>query len=415
MRKFLFMFICCILICVGAYRFCDFKLKDGAKEIKELLYEGVYIFFVPQIVLGETSGKQLAYMEFEKLIFPAFASSRSGGKIPGTGQAGAEENPYTENGQESDTQIGEGNTQQIGDTVTGEETPTETENLNPQTGTAEEGAGEEPENTETIASTPVQDTKKVIINREKLKDFDFLRQNFYQVDNTTTVDSSVLNITKLLEMDVSLSDNTEGPQVLIYHTHSQEGYRDSVEGDEATSVLAVGDYLEKLLTEKGIRVLHHRGEYDVGDRDHAYSNALPSVEKVIADNPSIEVVIDLHRDGVPESLHLVTEIDGRPTAKIMFFNGLSYSTTQGDLSYLANPYIENNLALSFQLQLAAEEYYPGWARKIYLKCYRYNQHICSKCLLVEVGAQNNSLEEAMNAMIPLSDILTKVLKTDKIP
>jgi stage II sporulation protein P len=64
----------------------------------------------------------------------------------------------------------------------------------------------------------------------------------------------------------------------------------------------------------------------------------------------------------------------------MFFNGLSKTTAQGDLDYLPNPYIENNLALSFQLQLAAEEYYPGWTRKIYLKGFRYNQHVCSKCL-----------------------------------
>lgn len=389
MRKFLFMFICCIFICVGVYRFCDFKLEDGAKEMKEILYEGIYAFFVPQIALGEVSGKQLAYMEFEKLIFPAFASSRSGGKSIGTGRVEPEEIPYAQNGQE-DSQIEENSSQ------TGKEST--------ETKTTEE------ENTETVAASPIQDTRKVIINREKLKDFDFLRQNFFQVDNTTTVDGTILNIAKLLETDVSLSDNTEGPQVLIYHTHSQEGYLGSQEGDASTSVLAVGDYLEKLLTQKGIRVLHHKGEYDVGDRDHAYSNALPNIEQVIADNPSIEVVIDLHRDGVPETLHLATDIDGRPTAQIMFFNGLSKSTTQGELTYLANPYISNNLALSFQLQLAAEEYYPGWARKIYLKCYRYNQHVCSKCLLVEVGAQNNSLEEAMNAMIPLSDILMKVLK-----
>jgi stage II sporulation protein P len=212
---------------------------------------------------------------------------------------------------------------------------------------------------------------------------------------------------------VSLSDRAEGPQVLIYHTHSQEGYVDGVEGDASTSVLAVGDYLEQLLTEKGFRVLHHKGEYDLKDRNHAYSDVLPVLEQIMAENPSIEVVIDLHRDGVPETLHLVTEVEGRPTAKIMFFNGLSKTTAQGELGYLPNPYIENNLALSFQLQLAAEEYYPGWTRKIYLKGFRYNQHVCSKCLLVEVGAQNNSLEEAKNAMIPLADILDKVLNAEK--
>ena len=74
-----------------------------------------------------------------------------------------------------------------------------------------------------------------------------------------------------------------------------------------------------------------------------------------------------------------------------------------------NPYITDNLALSFQMQLTAEEYYPGLTRKIYLKGYRYNLHLKPKSMLVEVGAQTNSFEEAKNAMEPLADILGKVL------
>ena len=81
------------------------------------------------------------------------------------------------------------------------------------------------------------------------------------------------------------------------------------------------------------------------------------------ENPTIEVVIDLHRDGVAENRHLVTEVDGKQTAMLMFFNGLSKTTSQGELTYLYNPYITDNLALSFQMQLTAEEYYPGLTRK----------------------------------------------------
>ena len=389
MRKFVFVFISCMLICVGAYRFCDFKLSDGAWEMKKNLYQEIYVFFVPEIALGETSAKQLAYMELEQMLFPALSDSRKEQSHSfTTNDSSVNETESTQNGQES---------------ISSETTEKGTESTEKETMTSEA-------TTEAIAQTPITDTRKVIVNREKLKDFDFLRLNFFQVDNTTTVDSTLLDVNKFLNTDVSLSDNTQGPQVLIYHTHSQEGYADSTEGDASTSVVAIGDYLEKLLNEKGIRTIHHKGEYDVNDRDHAYSNALPSIEQVLRDNPTVEVVIDLHRDGVPETLHLVTEVEGRPTAQIMFFNGLSKTTSQGELAYLANPYIDNNLALSFQLQLAAEEYYPGWARKIYLKGYRYNQHICSKCLLVEVGAQTNSFEEAKNAMIPLADILDKVLK-----
>jgi stage II sporulation protein P len=178
----------------------------------------------------------------------------------------------------------------------------------------------------------------------------------------------------------------------------------------------VGEYLAWLLSEQyGIEVLHNKEQYDVADHAKAYSTAKPEIEKLLKKYPTIEVVIDLHRDGVPEDTHLVTEINGKKTAQIMFFNGLSRTTSQGQLAYLKNPYIEDNLAFSFQMQLAAEEYFPDFARRIYLKGYRYNMHLCPKSLLVEVGAQTNSFAEARNAMEPLAILLAKVLKTDKVP
>ena len=97
----------------------------------------------------------------------------------------------------------------------------------------------------------------------------------------------------------------------------------------------------------------------------------------------------------------------------MFFNGLSRTVERGDISGLPNPYINDNLALSFQMEVAAETFYPGFTRRIYLKGYRYNMHLCPKSMLVEVGAQTNTLEEAMNAMEPLADIIDKVIKKDK--
>ena len=93
----------------------------------------------------------------------------------------------------------------------------------------------------------------------------------------------------------------------------------------------------------------------------------------------------------------------------MFFNGLSRTTTNGNIAYLANPNLADNLAFSFQLKLAAEEYYPGFARATYLKGYRYNLHYRPRSLLVEVGAQTNTYEEAVNAMEPLADIIHRVL------
>lgn len=254
-------------------------------------------------------------------------------------------------------------------------------------------------------------TEKVVnYSYDKLSDFDYLLQNFYQVDSTTTIDSSQLNVDALLGKDMRLSHDASTPQIIIYHTHSQEGYADSVPGDTSTTVVGVGDYLTQILTEQyGLNVIHHKGEYDVGDRDHAYSNAAPAIEQLLADNPSVEVVIDLHRDGVDESTRLVTTQNGVSMAQVMFFNGLSRTTSTGDIDYLYNPYIADNLAFSFQAQLKAAEYYPGFTRRIYLKGYRFNMHYRPKTMLVEVGAQTNTLQEAKNAMVPLADILYKVL------
>lgn len=252
--------------------------------------------------------------------------------------------------------------------------------------------------------------KAVEISREKLNDFDYLVQNFYQIDRTTTIDSSELNAQEMLSKDMTLQGSNENVQILIYHTHSQEGYADSAPGDKNSSVVALGERLTQLLRDEyGFNVMHHMGEYDVKDRDNAYSYSGPALEQLLNEHPSIEVVIDLHRDGVPETAHLVTEVNGKQTAQIMFFNGLSRTTANGDIAYLANPNRADNLAFSFQMKLAAEEYYPGFARATYLKGYRYNLHYRPKSLLVEVGAQTNTLEEAMNAMEPLADILNKVL------
>ncbi len=266
---------------------------------------------------------------------------------------------------------------------------------------------------EMVPSKKEKNSKKdpsVSISREKLKDFDYLLQKFYTVDKTTTIKSSQLNVDSLLGVDCRLKTDASKPQILIYHTHSQEGYKDSKAGDLSTSVVGLGDYLTQLLTETyGYNVIHDKGTYDLHDRDNAYSKAGPAVEKILKKNPSIQVVIDLHRDGVGEHTRLVTEQNGKKMAQIMFFNGLSRTTALGDIDYLYNPYIADNLAFSFQMQLAAAQQYPGLTRKIYLKGYRFNMHYCPKSLLVEVGAQTNTFAEAKNAMEPLAEILDHVL------
>lgn len=259
------------------------------------------------------------------------------------------------------------------------------------------------------AASPTIDT-----SIEKLKDFDYLMGNFYTVDSSTSIDANQLNAEKLLNKDMKINTETDGPKVLIYHTHSQEAFQDSKAGETSDTIMGMGAYLAQLLNDTyGISTIHHEGIYDLIDgnldRSKAYQLAEPEIQKVLKDNPSIEVVIDLHRDGVGASTHLVTEINGKPTAKIMFFNGLSRTRANGDIAYLANPYIEDNLAFSLQMQKAATEMFPDFTRRIYLKSYRYNMHLKPKTLLIEAGAQTNTVEEMRNAMTLLAKTLDSVL------
>ena len=268
----------------------------------------------------------------------------------------------------------------------------------------------EPDESETTATEVIP---TVDMSIEKLRDFDYLLSNFYTVDSSTMIGPDQLNADDLLGRSMKIDNSEEGPKILIFHTHSQEEFADSTPGDPSTSIVGVGEYLTQLLNEKGIETIRDTGVYDIIDgkldRSNAYENAEASVRPIIEANPSIEVAIDLHRDGVAEGTHLVTEVGGKPTAKIMYFNGLSRSRTNGDIEYLYNPYIQDNLAFSLQMQLASESMYPGFVRHIYLRAYRYNLHLLPKSLLIEAGAQTNTVEEMMNAMEVLSEILYSVI------
>jgi stage II sporulation protein P len=240
---------------------------------------------------------------------------------------------------------------------------------------------------------------------DQLSNFEFLVSNFYTVHSTTTISPEQLNAQTLLSKDLSFPVDPSAPQVLIYHTHYSELYADSNPNDLNTGVIGVGNYLAELLTgQYGIQVIHDTTPYEYNS---SYSLAGQRVSEILAANPSIQVVIDLHRDAAG-SQKLTTVVNGKETANIMFFNGLC-QTKDGPLPYASNPYLEDCLAFSLQMKLISEAYYPGLARKNYLKAYQYNQHMCPRSTLIEVGADNNTFEEAKNAMEPLADILGQVL------
>lgn len=258
---------------------------------------------------------------------------------------------------------------------------------------------------------------EISIDIDSLRDFNNLK-SMYIIDKRTGMTEELFNADEFMNTDLKINKNIPGPKVLIFHTHSQEAFADSnMLFGLNEGIIGVGALLCKVLEEDyGIECIHHQGIYDVVDgKTHilgAYERMEPSVSQILKDNPSIQLAIDLHRDGVKENIHLVTEIDGKPTAQIMFFNGLSMLNTENGLeklSSLPNPYIKENLALSFNLQLTANSLYPGFTRKIYLNAYRYSLHMLPKSALIEIGAQTNTKEEAFNAVYPLAKIISLVV------
>ena len=154
-------------------------------------------------------------------------------------------------------------------------------------------------------------TQTAKISEKKLKNYAYLRSHFYTVDQTTKTDAKELDAGKLLKKNMKIRKDGSKPKILIYHTHSQEAFKDSKAGDKKTSIVGMGDILTKELNDTyRIPTMHHEGVYDlIGgkmDRSRAYQLAEVKVRKILKKYPSIEVVIDLHRDGVGNNTHLVT-------------------------------------------------------------------------------------------------------------
>ncbi len=245
---------------------------------------------------------------------------------------------------------------------------------------------------------------------DNLLNLDYLKETFYIVNATTKMTKKEFNVEYFLEKDLSI-EKKDAPQILIYHTHGSESFIDSKSGETKDTVVGMGELLAQYLTEKhGYQVLHDTTLFDMKDgknnRNYAYNDALVYMEQLLKKYPSIEVIIDLHRDAGTKR---VATIQGKKVAKVMLFNGLCRNT-QGVLSYLPNKNLLDNLAFSFQMKLLGDEMYPGLMNKIFLKDYRYNMHLAERYLLIELGTDQNTVEEARNAMEPLSDVLAQVLK-----
>lgn len=254
----------------------------------------------------------------------------------------------------------------------------------------------------------------------QLKDNAYVYSHYLSASSKMEFDLDMLekwDFYDLVTKSISISPSMDEPQVLIFHTHTRE---DFIGG---ATVVDVGDALANVLEKKyGMKTIHITEEfYETSNKSKfpsygEYERMEPVIQKVLDENPSISLVIDLHRDGLDENVHLATEINGKSTARIMLVNGLCLNRNlAGEVEEkvdLPNPYLSDNLALSLQTMITMNELYPGLSRKIYLNEWRYSTHMRPYSLLVEWGAQTNTSEEALNAVEPVAEILAKVLQKD---
>lgn len=273
--------------------------------------------------------------------------------------------------------------------------------------------GNVPEYIPTVKKTKPVSVKELLEERfGVLEDvaFQSFLSNYYIEDVSTKATEDVLQLTKLAEYEPAI-EKSEEPQILIFHTHGSEAYADSREGMTEDTVIGAGMVLARELRETyGYNVIHETTVFDrkedgSDDRNNAYNNALPVITQILEEYPTIEVVIDLHRDGGDARTSV---INGVSMAKVMLFNGLC-RTKDGPITYYSNPNLEENLAFSLHLQITGNELYPGLMHRIYLKSYRYNMHLKEKYSLVELGTNKNTVAEAKAAMIPFAETIATVL------
>ena len=217
-------------------------------------------------------------------------------------------------------------------------------------------------------------------------------------------------------------DLTDGaPKVLIVHTHTTESYAQTDERyvetspyrtlDPAHNMLYLGDLVENRLEAAGIGVIHDEAFHDYPSYNGAYTDAAQSVQTLLEQYPSIELVLDLHRDAADTPYgQLVTSctVGGRTSAQLMF-------VVAAATDHRVRPDWEENLSLAMKLQVLLERSAPGICRPTNLVSFRYNQHLGNRALLIEIGAAGNTLDEAAIAADALADALIQLAHSGASP
>ena len=223
----------------------------------------------------------------------------------------------------------------------------------------------------------------------------------------------------LLEQQLNWNLFDEEPTVLILHTHATESYTKTEERylessafrtlDENYNMLSIGTRVADILSGHGISVIHDRELHDYPSYDGSYNNARRSIQYYLDKYPSIQLVLDLHRDAsgdLQNQMRPLATVDGQAAAQMMLVVGT-------DAAGLSHPEWRENLALGLKLQTVLEQLAPGITRPINLRSQRFNQDLSPGALLVEVGAAGNTHSEARLAAEKLAEAILVLARGSK--
>lgn len=247
---------------------------------------------------------------------------------------------------------------------------------------------------------PPLETQLPILGRDEIKETTI--SGGLTIKNETNF---VIDIPSVLSAGTDIALSPGAPQVLIIHTHSSEAYTpaglDRYEAsdnhrteDKEYNIIRVGDELAAIYQDAGLNVIHDRGIYDSPSYTGSYTRSGAAIAEYLSRYPEISIVIDMHRDALGANgivYKTMAEEDGVCASQLMLLVG-------SDESGLEHPHWRSNLSLALYMQNAVNSAYPTLMRPVSLVPQRYNQHLTRGSLILEVGSDGNTLQEALAAI-----------------
>ena len=229
-----------------------------------------------------------------------------------------------------------------------------------------------------------------------------------------------IKVSNIIEDTEPIKLTGEGPQIMIYHSHSRESYRQPNPGkavetfystDQGQNVVKVGDVLAQELTKKGIPVLHDRTDHEDKGHDNGYSRSIETLKKRRKEYPSLKIFIDIHRDAFKKGTRTpdqeIVVINGERVAKVMAVIGTGKGQYKG---FSEKPKWEENYKFANKITSKLHEKYSGLVKPIYVRSGRFNQHISTQAILFEVGSNMTTLEEAERAAKYIAEAISEIVK-----